>query len=121
MQPDNPIHVRGRTVLIVEPEYLVGACLSADLAEMGAIVAPVMGRPADALSLIDGGNRIDLAIVDWHEPNNTADRLISTLARRRAEILIATALVEEDLPVHLRRLACLTKPFVTRLNFAPGP
>jgi CheY-like chemotaxis protein len=80
---DSPLEVlRGRTLLLVEDEYIVAADLAIRLEDLGAVIVGPAGSVEEALELVQSqSGRLDGAVLDvnlaGHRVYPVADALIA--------------------------------------------
>src|SRR3546814_18174778 len=70
-------------ILIAEDEYLIATDLAEALAQDNAVILGPVPRVADALSLIESGTRIDLAVLDVNLFGDLAFPVADALAAPR--------------------------------------
>jgi CheY-like chemotaxis protein len=101
----------GRRVLIVEDEYFLADDLARSLARLGGeVVGPVPTRE-QALGLLSGPERIDLAVLDINLRGESAFPIADALAERGVPFLFATGYGQEAVPERFRHRPHWEKPF----------
>ena len=104
----------GRTVLIVEDDFLVGHDLRAFLEEAGAaILGPIddIARACDVARV----QAIDGAVLDVHLWDDTAAPVAVELTARQVPFIVVSGYGPEDIPPAMRGATYLAKP-VRRLE-----
>ena len=81
--------LRGRSILLVEDEFLVAAMLADALEEAGATVVGPAGSVAEGLRLVGRGG-FDLAVIDWNLDGNSGEPVACALAEAGVPFVIAS-------------------------------
>jgi CheY-like chemotaxis protein len=99
-------------VLVVEDEPLVAFDTEHLLGDSGYTVVATVDRVADALQVIDGGDVVDLVLLDV----NLADGSGVEVARKARSVGVAVLFVTGQCPADAMELAhgCLSKPYTQR-------
>jgi CheY-like chemotaxis protein len=99
-------------VLIVDEDVLVTTALTAALREFGATVRAIARSYGDALTLIQGEERYDVAFIDLHMDDSASG---INLAHRATLLGIAVVAISAgpSIPPALSGLGLLLKPFST--------
>lgn len=99
-------------VLVVEDEPLVAFDTEHLLSDAGYTIVATVDRVADALAVIDGGETVDLVLLDI----NLADGSGVEVARKARSVGVAVLFVTGQCPPDAMELAhgCLSKPFNPR-------
>jgi CheY-like chemotaxis protein len=99
-------------VLVVEDEPLVAFDTEHLLGDSGYTVVATVARVADAIAVIDGGETVDLVLLDV----NLADGSGVEVARRARSLGVAVLFVTGQCPVDATEIAngCLAKPYTQR-------
>ncbi|MEO0031763.1 MAG: hypothetical protein RIS94_1521 [Pseudomonadota bacterium] len=103
--------IAGRTILVVEDEFIVAAMLADIIEDEGAEVLGPAGSLAEALELA-GRDGIDAAVLDWNLGGEPGAPVARALAARGVPFVIATGYggVEDE----FAHITVLSKPY------APG-
>lgn len=102
--------LQGRVVLIVEDEFYLADDLASALAGVGAKVLGPFGRVEEALRLIEGGEAVDLAILDVDLVGDRVFPVADILQARNAPFLFATGYDPEIIPGRFTDIPRLEKP-----------
>lgn len=102
--------LRGLAVLIVEDEFYLADDLAAALSGVGAKVLGPFGRVEDASRLIEGGEAVDLAILDIDLVGDRVFPVADLLRARGAPFLFATGYDPEIIPDRFIGVPRLEKP-----------
>ena len=101
-----------KTILIVEDEALVALDIESTLGELGHDTATAT-TVAEALQLLESG-RFDLAIVDYHLKDGTADQLGMTLRSRNIPFVLCSGSAGlQEFGEVFQGTPVLAKPFTT--------
>lgn len=103
----------GRSVLVVEDEYLFADDLAQTLEEAGAKVVGPVPTVESALALIAGGAEIDMAVLDANLHGEFSWSVADLLTERAVPILFVTGYDSHFLPSRFRHRATLGKPIDT--------
>jgi DNA-binding response OmpR family regulator len=106
--PDHAL--AGRSVLLVEDEYLIADTLALAFEDAGAEVIGPAPTVAQALALIEGGSRIDVAVLDANLGGERAWPIAETLAQRAIPFLLVTGYDASSLPPQFQHAVRLEKP-----------
>lgn len=104
------VGLSGLAVLIVEDEFYLADDLAAALNDAGARVLGPFGRVEEAARLIEGGEPVDLAILDIDLVGDRVFPVADLLVARRAPFLFATGYDREIIPERFARAPRLEKP-----------
>lgn len=102
--------LRGLAVLIVEDEFYLADDLAAALVGVGAKVLGPYGRVEDASRLIEGGEIVDLAILDIDLVGDRVFPVADLLRERGAPFVFATGYDPEIIPERYVGVPRLEKP-----------
>lgn len=101
-----------KTILIVEDEALVALDMESTLSDLGHETATAT-TVADAFQLLDAG-RFDLAIVDYHLKDGTADQLGAALRSRNIPFVVCSGSAGlQEFGEVFQGTPFLAKPFTT--------
>ena len=101
-----------KRILIVEDEVLVALDMEGTLNDLGHTTATAT-TVAEALQLLDAGG-IDLAIVDYHLKDGTADLLGASLRRRNIPFIVCSGGAGlQEFGEMFQGTTFLAKPFTT--------
>lgn len=103
--------LRGRVVLVVEDEFYLADDLATALANVGAEVLGPFGRVEEVRRLIEGGEAVDLAILDIDLVGDRVFPVADLLRKRNAPFLFATGYDPEIIPERFSDVPRLEKPF----------
>jgi CheY-like chemotaxis protein len=110
--------LQGRSVLIVEDEYLIAIDMRMSMADAGARVVGPVGSAHDALELLNSDTRIDAAVLDVHLGGEDSWVVADALTQRGVPFVFATADNARSLPARHADVPVCEKPlelrFVTR-------
>ncbi|BAI95920.1 response regulator [Sphingobium sp. TA15] len=98
-------------ILIAEDEYLIATDLAEALTQDNAVILGPVPRVADALSLIESGTRIDLAVLDVNLCGDMAFPVADALAAQRIPFAFATGYDDWTIPARFANVPRLVKPF----------
>jgi DNA-binding response OmpR family regulator len=101
--------LRGKSVLIVEDEFLIGLMLIKEIAGAGGISIGPVTSVADALKEIET-RAVDAVILDAKLVDGAATDLATCLDERRVPYVVVSGYDKEDLPNGLRRAPFIAKP-----------
>jgi DNA-binding NtrC family response regulator len=101
--------LRGKTILIVEDNFIIGAGLAAAATEMGAVVLSPFGSVAETLDVI-GHQKIDGALLNVHLNDGNALKIVAALENCGIPFIVVTGYERKTLPLPLRRAPYLAKP-----------
>ena len=109
-EPMQPLS--GRRILVVEDEFFLADDLARSLTRLGGeVVGPVPTRE-QALGLLSGPERIDLAVLDINLRGESAFPIADALAERGVPFLFATGYGQASVPERFRhRRPHWEKPF----------
>jgi len=103
--------IAGKRILVVEDEPLVALQLQADLESAGLHVVGPVGNLAQGMAAATSED-FDAALVDVSLGQETSAPIADQLLLRRIPFAFATGYADVTLlPVHLRRIARLSKPY----------
>lgn len=100
----------GRSVLVVEDEYMIADDLAQAFEDAGAEVVGPAPTVAQALALIQGGSKIDVAVLDVNLDGERVWQVAETLAKRATPFLVVTGYDALALPSQFRNAIRLEKP-----------
>ena len=98
-------------VLVVEDESLVAMLIEAMLEDAGCVIVGPASRVAEAMELMDGGERIDLALLDVNVAGQQVFPVAEALAARNIPLVFSTGYGEGGLPEEWRGRPVVQKPF----------
>ncbi|MGK6321853.1 response regulator [Sphingomonas sp. DT-51] len=101
-------------VLVVEDEYLLADELTTALEEAGAVVIGPIGDLADAIALIQRGERIDAAILDVNLGGEMIFPAADLLIESGVPIVLTTGYDKSALPSRFSGVPLCEKPFAGR-------
>jgi CheY-like chemotaxis protein len=101
----------GRSVLIVEDDFIVADDLSETLAEAGARVVGPAATVGEALALVDGGEDIDGALIDLNLCGEFAYPVAEALSRRSIPFVFVTGYDAGDIDPRFAAAPRCEKPF----------
>lgn len=104
----------GKTILVVEDDFLVGHDLRAFLEDAGAAVVGPVGNVAQACTVARERD-IDGAVLDVRLWTETAAPVAVELATREVPFIVVSGHAPEEIPPAMRGAAYLAKP-VRRLE-----
>jgi DNA-binding response OmpR family regulator len=102
--------LNGLAVLIVEDEFYLADDLAMALGDVGAHVLGPFGRVEDACRQIEGGDAVDLAILDIGLVGERVFPVAELLRERRTPFLFATGYDADVIPAVFAEAPCLEKP-----------
>lgn len=103
--------LKGLAVLIVEDEFYLADDWALALTSAGARVLGPFGRVEDARRLIEGGEQVDLAILDIDLFGDRVFPVADLLAEKGASFVFATGYDPDVIPERFRDAPRLEKPF----------
>jgi DNA-binding NtrC family response regulator len=101
--------VRGKSILIVEDEFIIGMMLCQELARAGAIPFGPLSSVADAVKKIDG-QVVDLVILDAKLAGGSGADLVASLKARGIPYVVVSGYEKASLPAGLRGVPFVAKP-----------
>ena len=104
------ISLRGRSVMVVEDEYFQAEELSRALSGAGARLVGPFPTVESALAGLDGGARIDAAVLDVNLRGVAVSPLVEALSARGIPFLFATGYDHATLPAAWREAPVFEKP-----------
>jgi CheY-like chemotaxis protein len=110
--------LQGRSVLIVEDEYLIAIDMRMSMSDAGARVIGPVGSARDALELLRSENCIDAAVLDVHLRGEDSWVVADALAERGVPFVFATADSARYLPSRHADVPVCEKPL--ELRFVTG-
>jgi DNA-binding response OmpR family regulator len=99
----------GRTALVVDDEFLIGAMIEEILASQGATVF-LATHEAEAASLL-AEHRIDFALIDYKLHDASTDGLSVRLADRGVPFAFCTGSMAEEMQKRFPGIMVIPKPF----------
>lgn len=106
-------YLSSRKVLVVEDEYLLADELLELLNGAGATVLGPVATATDALTLLLGGAKPDLAILDIDLKGQDVYSVSDALAARKIPFIFATGYSEVQIVQRFRHIARAQKPIST--------
>lgn len=100
-------------VLVVEDEYLLADELLELLKGAGATVVGPVATAADALTLLLGGAKPDLAVLDIDLKGQDVYAVSDALAARNIPFIFATGYAEVEIVPRFRHIGRAQKPIIT--------
>ena len=101
----------GRRVLVVEDEFFIADDLARLLARLGGEVVGPVPTCEQALGLLSGPERIDLAVLDIDLRGESAFPIADALTERGVPFLFATGYEQASVPDRFRHRPLWEKPF----------
>ena len=101
----------GKRILIVEDEYFIASDLKRALDEREAVVLGPMASLGAGLAALDGGGRIDMAVLDVNLNGDESFEIADRLTQRGVPIMFLTGYDGWALPSAHRGTPRLAKPF----------
>jgi DNA-binding response OmpR family regulator len=116
----------GKTILIIEDNYLISQTARRGLENFGADILGPAGTIAQAKSLL-GGKRCDAAVLDISLDGEDSFAIADELAAQKTPFVFATGFGDDIVPPRFSHVALIEKPYtseglaaaVARL-FTPG-
>jgi DNA-binding NtrC family response regulator len=105
----DPSPVRGKSILVVEDEFIIGMVLCQELARAGAIPFGPITSVADAVKKIDS-QAIDIVILDAKLAGGSGADLVAFLKERRIPYVVVSGYEKASLPLGLRGVPFVAKP-----------
>ncbi len=109
----NSVHLRataGRRILIVEDEYLIAMEMADHFEAMGVHVVGPAQDARSALAIIEGGERLDGAVLDILLRGDKVYAVADALRERSVPFVFVTGLERDLIPATYAAAACLSKP-----------
>lgn len=100
----------GRSVLIVEDEYLIAAALAEELGDRGATVVGPAPSVQRALALVADAGHLDLAVLDVNLRGEDVYPVADALAKRGTPFVLVTGYDQHAIPERYRQRSILEKP-----------
>jgi DNA-binding NtrC family response regulator len=101
--------VRGKTILVVEDEFIIGMMLRQELERAGATAIGPLSSVADALKDIESRS-VDLVILDAKLAGGSGADLVACLKERRIPYVVVSGYERASLPRELRGAPFVAKP-----------
>lgn len=102
--------IAGRRVLVVEDEYFLADRLARDLCALGAEVVGPVPSVDDALDLVEGGARLDGAVLDINLQGEMVYPVADALRARGVPFVFATGYDRTSIPAPYREVPRCEKP-----------
>ena len=104
------LHLGGRTILVVEDEFLLADDLAQSLAEIGAVVLGPVRTVSAALELIESQPALDAALLDVNLGHEKVFDVADALAARHVPFCFTTGYEPSSIPERFARVARFEKP-----------
>ncbi len=104
--------LKGARVLVLEDETLVSMMVEDMLADLGCEVVGPFARLDQALSFIDGGGELDLALLDVNLGGERSFPMAEKLVEKGVPFVFTTGYDEAGMPDVWRGRPSLRKPFM---------
>lgn len=101
---------QSKTVLVVDDEMLICLDIQTQLDALGHRTL-VAATSADAMRIIDT-EPVELAIVDWHLGEQSAELLIDRLKQKHVPFVLCTGSTREELAAIFPDVPVVTKPYM---------
>ena len=101
----------GRTILVLEDDYLSALDLSETLADLGAVIAGPVGRLVQAQELARSVP-LDAAILDVNVGRVNSYPVARELVAKAVPFVFLTGYSRENIDSEFAQIPCLAKPFV---------
>jgi len=100
-----------KTVLVVDDEMIICLDVQMQLDAIGhrTLVASTF---AEAMRIVETGE-VDIAVLDWHLSNRSADPLAATLRRKGIPFILCSGSTRAELAEVFPNIPVVTKPFMT--------
>lgn len=109
--------MRGRTILVVEDDYMIAQDVRDGLEQAGATVLGPVPSVRKALRLIESESRIDAAVLDVNLGDEKSFPIAEALEAKAVPFVFATGYSSSDIPDEWRRATVVMKPLrVTTLE-----
>ena len=105
----SPSPVRGKSVLVVEDEVIIGMMLCQELSRAGAVAFGPITSVADAVKHLDS-KAVDLVILDAKLAGGSGADLVASLKARRIPYVVVSGYEKTSLPLGLRGVPFVAKP-----------
>lgn len=100
----------GRTILVIEDEYVVAMDLKAELASAGATIIGPVASLAKAMDLIEATSTIDAAILDINLGGQMAFEAADLLRKRAVPFILSTGYDQSLIPTRFDDVLRYEKP-----------
>jgi DNA-binding response OmpR family regulator len=101
--------VRGKSILVVEDEFIIGMMLCQELARAGAVPFGPLSSVADAVKKIDS-QVVDLVILDAKLAGGSGADLVASLKGRGIPYVVVSGYEKAGLPDGLKGAPFVAKP-----------
>jgi DNA-binding response OmpR family regulator len=101
--------VRGKTILVVEDEFIIGMMLRQELERAGATAIGPLSSVADAMKDIESRS-VDLVILDAKLAGGSGADLVACLKERRIPYVVVSGYEKASLPGGLKGAPFVAKP-----------
>jgi CheY-like chemotaxis protein len=109
-RPRRPASLKGKSICVIEDDYLFASETAHALAHVGAkVIGPYSSEEA-ALAAFKSGQKIDCAIVDIRLTEGVRFGVAAQLLRQRTPFLFLTAVNRALIPLQFSRIRVFTKP-----------
>lgn len=103
----------GQKILVVEDEYMIADDLAALLRQAGAeVIGPASSLPK-AIRILDGGDRIDAAVLDINLRGVNAFPLVDQLRNKGIPVMFLTGYGADSIPPDYAGITRCEKPMGT--------
>ncbi len=100
----------GKTILIVEDNYLISQTARRGLETFGADILGPAGTTAQARALMDGG-KCDAAVLDISLDGEDSFSIADELAAQRTPFVFASGFGDDIVPPRFSHVALIEKPY----------
>ncbi|MDB5393952.1 MAG: response regulator receiver protein [Rhodospirillales bacterium] len=103
-----------RRILVVEDDYTIASNLAKSLENLGAVVVGPAGSVANAMLLIEGGAKLDAAVLDIHLGAEKVYPVAEALLTRGVPFVFTTGYSHASIPNAFAKQDLCEKPVDTR-------
>jgi len=116
LSPQFAEHLRELRILVVEDQFLLADLAQDMLMDAGAREVVICANARDAMTALNGGGRIEAAMIDLNLGDHTGDTIADTLIAQQVPFIFATGYGTcAALADHLQHVPLLSKPYTAEM------
>lgn len=110
MTKPHPGDLVGRTILVVEDDYMLAQDITRAFKHSGAEILGPVSNVADALDLLETATALDGAVLDINLMGEMVYPVADALKRRSVPFVFATGYDMDQMPMRFDQVTCFQKP-----------